>query len=579
MRGLTISGTLLVGYGPKAKKPIAMALLERDGRMATDPGGERLPLLSVARASPRQERLAALVVGGLIVALLVVAPFAEGALPGSEAFLPAYATAIFINDLITAVLLLVLFTVQRSPAILVLGLGYLFAAITVIPWALTFPGVFPPLGALNDGMQATAWIAAARRLGFPIFVLGYVLLKDRRSGALSAPPERAAVTWAVAVTVASIVLCAAIIAGDAHLPPFMSDARRPADLWIWVPRAGTALAVVALLLLVLRRRSMLDLWLIVVMVTFLVELLLLSFLSSSRFSVGWWSGRFFGLVSATIVLMVLLAETTTLHAQLARALATERREREGRLATMEALSAAIAHEVNQPLGSMVTNADAALRWLQKRPPDIEEARAALGRIVADGHRAGEVVQSIRSLFREDRREHGPLDVNVVIGDALAAVRADARLARVDLRTALDPNLPAAVGDAVQIRHVVANLLCNALQAVDAAPDAERAVLVRSEADGMGSVLVSVEDGGTGLDQALRERIFEPFFTTKAHGMGLGLMFCRSVVEAHGGRLWVTENVPRGAVFRFTLPAALAPTTLPTATLPTATMPASGAERA
>jgi len=532
--------------------------------MATDPGGETLPLLSVARASPRQERLAALVVGGLIVALLVAAPFAEGALPGSAALLPSYATAIFINDLITAVLLLVLFTAQRSVAILVLGLGYLFAAVTVIPWALTFPGVFPPLGALNDGMQSTAWIAAARRLGFPIFVLGYVLSKDRGPGALAAPAERVAVTWAAAVTVASVLLCAAIIAGDAHLPPFMSDARRPAELWIWVPRAGTALALVVLLLLVLRRRSMLDLWLIVVMVTFLVELLLLSFLSSSRFSVGWWSGRFFGLVSATIVLMVLLAETTTLHAQLARAHATERREREGRLATMEALSAAIAHEVNQPLGSMVTNADAALRWLQKRRPDIEEARAALGRIVADGHRAGEVVQSIRSLFREDRREHGPLDVNVVIGDALAAVRADARLARVDLRTALDPNLPAAVGDAVQIRHVVANILCNALQAVDAAPDAERAVLVRSEADGMGSVLVSVEDGGTGLDQALRERIFEPFFTTKAHGMGLGLMFCRSVVEAHGGRLWVTENVPRGAVFRFTLPA---------------TLPTAGAERA
>ncbi|MET4701761.1 signal transduction histidine kinase [Constrictibacter sp. MBR-5] len=532
-------------------------------------------LVATTPPDPQQARAAGAVVLFLLVTLAVTAPFASIPIANSEAFLPAYATAVLINDLITSILLFLMFSIQRSWAMLLLATGYLFAALTAVPWALTFPGVFPPLGPLNEGVQVTAWIAAVRRVAFPGFVLCYVLLKDAPLMSARRPSVRRIVALSVTgAVVATIGLTWAFIAADQMMPRFMNDARNTTSLWIYVPSVATALGLFTLALLWLRLRSILDLWLLVVIFTFLVELLLLSFLSSGRFSVGWWSGRFFGLVSATVVLVVLLAETTTLHAQLARALATERREREGRLATMEALSAAIAHEVNQPLGSMVTNADAALRWLQKRPPDIEEARAALGRIIADGHRAGEVVQSIRSLFREDRREHGPLDVNVVIGDALAAVRADARLARVDLRTALDPNLPAAVGDAVQIRHVVANLLCNALQAVDAAPDAERAVLVRSEADGMGSVLVSVEDGGTGLDQALRERIFEPFFTTKAHGMGLGLMFCRSVVEAHGGRLWVTENVPRGAVFRFTLPAAL-----PTATVPTATLPTAGAERA
>ena len=504
----------------------------------------------------RDKQIAAYVVFFLLVALAVTTPFAQIDIPGSHAFLPAYATAVFVNDLITSTLLFSIFAVRGSRGILILAAGYLFAALTVIPWALTFPGVFPPLGQLNEGIQATAWIAAARRLGFPLFVLAYALLSEpaplkwRRSAGL------VIASTVLTVMAATIGLTWIVIAAEDLLPRFMQDPRHTTELWIYVPVLAVLLGLTTLTVLLVRQRSVLALWLAVVMFTFLIELLLLSFLSSGRFRVGGWSGRFFGLVSATVVLVVLLAETTTLHAQLARSLATERREREARLATMEALSASIAHEVNQPLGSMVTNAEAALRWLQKHPPDTGEARDALGRIVADGHRAGEVVQSIRSLFREDRREHGPLNVNAVIRDALTAVQADATLARIDVRTVLDRDLPVAVGDAVQIRHVVANLVCNAIQAVDAAVDVQRAVLVRSEADSMGSVLVSVEDGGTGLDQSLRERIFEPFFTTKAHGMGLGLMFCRSVVEAHGGRLWVTENVPRGTVFRFTLPAAL-----------------------
>lgn len=523
-------------------------------RAPHDRGDRDRFLVSTTPPHPQQMRAAATVVLLLLFVLAVTTPFATIPIGNSEAFLPAYATAILINDLITSVLLFAMFSIQRSGAFLLLAIGYLFAALTAVPWALTFPGVFPPLGPLNEGMQVTAWIAAVRRLAFPGFVLAYVLLKDAPPMPESRYPVRGIVTASVAgVVLATIGLTGGFVAADQMLPRFMNDVRQTSGLWIYVPVLATALGLFTLVVLWRRLSSVLDLWLVVVILTFLIELLLLSFLSSGRFSVGWWSGRFFGLVSATIVLLVLLAETTTLHAQLARALATERREREARLATMEALSASIGHEVNQPVGSMVTNADAAMRWLQKSPPDTGEAKEALRRIVADGHRAGEVVQSIRNLFREDRHEHRSLDVNAVIRDALVAVQADAKIARVSVQTVLDQGLPAAVGDAVQIRQVVVNLLCNAIQSVDTAAGAERAVLVRSEDDGMGSVLISVEDGGTGLDQALHERIFEPFFTTKAHGMGLGLMFCRSVVETHGGRLWVTENLPRGAIFRFTLP--------------------------
>lgn len=514
-------------------------------------------LLSAIPPGSRQVRSAAAVVLLLLLTLAVTAPFATIPVPGSQAFLPAYAMAVLINDLITSVLLFTMFAIQRSRALLLLAIGYLFAALTAAPWALTFPGVFPALGPLNEGVQVTAWIAAIRRLGFPVFVLAYVLAKE--APPLPGPHRSAqgVVAASVAGTVAATIgMTWFLVAAEAALPRFMNDARQTTGLWIYVPVLATALGIVTLALLLRRLRSVLDLWLVVVLLTFLVELLLLSFLSSGRFSVGWWSGRFFGLVSATIVLIVLLAETTALHAQLARALATERREREARLSTMEALSASIAHEVNQPLASMVTNADAGIRWLEKSQPDLAEARAALRRIVSDGHRAGEVVRGIRSLFGSNRRQHGPFDVNAAIRDALAGTAAEAKLARVEVETDLDRDLPPAVGDGVQIRQVVANLVCNAIQAMGDAADADRVVRVRSDADRLGSILVCVEDGGTGLDGSLRERIFEPFFTTKAQGMGLGLMFCRSVVEAHGGRLWVTENAPRGAVFRFSLPAAL-----------------------
>jgi signal transduction histidine kinase len=300
----------------------------------------------------------------------------------------------------------------------------------------------------------------------------------------------------------------------------------------------------------------------VVLGTLIIEIVLLSYLSAGlRLSVGWWAGRLYGFLSASMVLLVLLLEATMLYARLARSVSAERRAREARLTAMEAFSASIAHEVNQPLASMVTNADAGLRWLGRQSPDLAEARAALTRIVNDGHRAGKVIEGIRTMFRKGAQERIAVNVNHLIDEVLRRCQGEVQLGHVSVQAELDEQLPLVTGSPVQLQQVISNLVVNAIDAMSAVTDRERVLRVKSALQDTGSILVSVEDSGTGLDPKYKERIFEPFFTTRSDGMGMGLMFCRSVIEAHGGRLWTTANEPQGAIFQFTLPGADDPTSI------------------
>jgi signal transduction histidine kinase len=522
----------------------------------TDTPGDRQHLLSTSPPSRGQIRLAFCVVVALVVALIATAPFAHVPLANTEALVPAYATAILINDLITSVLLFALYSVQRSRGVLVLAVGYLLTGLLVVPWMLTFPGVFASSGLLGAGLQTTASIAALRRIGFPLFVLAYAVLKDAEPDpAYAYSSTRPAIFSSVAAVVGAVCgLTWLFVASDQLFPNFMVDRMQTSALWLYVPASAVLLYLVTLAILWIRRCSVLDLWLMVVLCTLLIEIVLLSFLSSGRFSVGWWAGRFFGLASTSVVLFVLLAETTTLYARLVRSILAERRARETRLTTMEALSASIAHEVNQPLASMVTNADAGLRWLERAAPNIDEARVALGRIVRDGHRAGKVIESIRTVFKKGVQERVPLNINQLIQGVLVHARREVLLHGVSVQTELDAQLPLVTGDAVQLQQVVLNLVTNAVDAMSAVVDRPRVLHLKSGLHEFGSVLVSVKDTGPGLDPQHWDRIFEAFFTTKPDGMGVGLMICRSIIEAHGGRLWATSNDAQGAIFHFTLPA-------------------------
>jgi C4-dicarboxylate-specific signal transduction histidine kinase len=224
-----------------------------------------------------------------------------------------------------------------------------------------------------------------------------------------------------------------------------------------------------------------------------------------------------------------------------------------RVATMGQLTASIAHEVNQPIAAAVTNAQAALRWLAARPPDLEEVRLALHAIAKDANRAGDVIGRIRDLVKKAPPRKERVDINEAIREVIEVTRGEAVKNGASVQTALGEGLPLIEGDRVQLQQVVLNLIVNAVQAMGGVAAGPRELFItttRAEPDG---VLVAVKDSGPGVAPASLERLFDAFYTTKSEGLGMGLSICRSIIEAHGGRLWVTANLPRGAIFHFTMP--------------------------
>jgi len=221
--------------------------------------------------------------------------------------------------------------------------------------------------------------------------------------------------------------------------------------------------------------------------------------------------------------------------------------------TVGALTAAIAHEINQPIAATVANASAGMRWLAAQPPDLEEARQALGRIVRDGNRAAEVMGRIRALVKKMPPRRERLDINQVVLEVISLTQGELQRNRVELQTQLARNLPAVPGDRVQLQQIILNLILNAVEAMSELADSPRKLVVGSAASNSHDVLVEVRDSGTGLNTANLDRLFDSFYTTKPNGMGMGLAISRSIAEAHGGRLWATPNEPHGAVFCFTLP--------------------------
>jgi PAS domain S-box-containing protein len=229
--------------------------------------------------------------------------------------------------------------------------------------------------------------------------------------------------------------------------------------------------------------------------------------------------------------------------------------RVARLTTMGELAASIAHEVNQPIGAMVTNANACLRWLSWEEPDLEEARNAVARIANAGMRAGKVIRSLRALAKRAGPELAQLDINDAIQEVLALTRSEWQGHGIEMQVDLFTGERLVLGDRIQLQQVVLNLIINGIEAMSTVTDCPRMLAISSKPADADGVLVAVEDTGPGLDPTSADRIFDPFFTTKPNGLGMGLAICRSIIEAHGGRFWVAPRQPHGTAFRFTVPAA------------------------
>ena len=256
------------------------------------------------------------------------------------------------------------------------------------------------------------------------------------------------------------------------------------------------------------------------------------------------------------VLAALFAERRESETRLARTNMMLERERDNKLMGAEAITAAIAHEVRQPLAGIVTNASAALRWLGRTPPDHDEVRAALNRIQSEGHRTSEVFDAIRALFRTGDGGRQQLDVNEIAVEVLESLRGEMKENGVERRAEL-VELPLVDGHRGQLREVIFNLAHNAIEAMGSATDRSRILRVTSELHGPDAIAVAVEDTGPGIDPEKLDRIFTAFVTTKSQGMGLGLAICRMIVEQHGGQLTASSDGKNGALFQFVLPIASA----------------------
>jgi signal transduction histidine kinase len=525
-------------------------------------------MMKTAAVVPEEERffLSSLPPGraerrlALAVVLVLLATFFIFAGPLSnietrriDAFVPSYSTALFVIELITAFLLFAQFSILRSRALLVIASGYLFAGLFMIPWMLTFPGAFAPTGLLGAELHTPNWLYIFRHIGFSMFVIAYALLKDADPAkGLSRGSAGAAILSSAAITAA--VVCAATVlvtAGNALLPHTMLDPVRFSTLRVQIAGVQALFSTAALIVLWVRRRSVLDLWLMVMMCANVIEVALITFPVPARFTINWYAGRICGLLSGSLVLLVLLYEITRFYAHLLHAVLAQRREREARLMTGDAVAATIAHEVKQPLSAMIINADVGHRWLDRANPDLDEAKTSFKLIAADGHRAGAVIESIRGIFKKGALNRTSVDVNDLIEETLALVRDNLQKHRILVQADPNAQVPQVTGDRIQLQQVLLNLITNAIDSM-AAKDGSRVLCVRSEIHDGGGVIVSVADTGTGIVSQDIDRIFNPLFTTKSAGMGMGLSICRSIIEDHDGRLWVAPNKPEGAVFQFRL---------------------------
>ena len=523
--------------------------------------------LSTMPARRGHRRIALAMVVVLVAAFAVSAPFAAVPLTRVEAFIASYESILVINDLITAALLYAQFAILRTRGLLVLASGYLFTALMVVPHMLVFPGVFTPTGLFDAGPSSAAWIYTFWHIGFPIAVLIYIFRVDR--GNVHGRARRSIALSVAAIVALVVALTWISTVGEPFIPKVMADATRRASSIPYV--SGSiwllTLATLGALWWGRPRKSVIDLWLAVVLCAWLCEIMLSVILAPARFSLGFYLGRLYGLIAASVVLLVLLSETIALYALLVRAIATERIERGRRLSEMEAMLSHLArvgdlgnvvthliHEVNQPLAA-IGNYLSALQRLAAMG-EAEKVAITIDKTVGQSERAREIIRRLRYFVAKREIERKPEALATTIDDAIGIAQATTGRTGIEIEIMLDPRARFAFIDRVQIVQVLVNLIRNASEAMMESP--RRKLAITSRLVEHDKLELSIADTGPGLPAELRDRLFQPFVTTKASGMGVGLSICRFIIEAHGEKLQVADNPGGGTIFRFTLPVASEP---------------------
>ena len=503
-----------------------------------------------------RQRWSVLVVAAiLLIAFGTLAPFAKTPVQRFAAFVPLMAAVISITNLITSILLFAHFSIYRSVALLALASGYLFTAMIVIANALTIPGVFAPTVIHDAGLQSAPWLFSLWHAAFNAALLIYAWLKDEKR---AQRVMNASVGFSIGTTVAitSGLACGMIlftILGHDLLPPLLQSGGSYTQLTPYVLTAGLVWCAIAVAVTWARRHSVLDYWLLIVALSLMSEVAF-SLLGGGRGSLAAYANRIFALVTSTTILVLLLAEMTRAYAQLARSNAMLQAERNNKLMNLEAMVASISHEIKQPLSAIAVSGSAALRFLERTPPNLEEVRAGLNLMVEESYRAGQVFDNLRALFGKAGGGHEPVDVNEVTLDVLRILGGDLRDHSITTRTELMSERPLIMGHRGQLQEVLLNLVRNAIDAMDAVKDGGRVLQVRTERHASDKIVVAVENSGPGIDPKKLDGIFDAFVSTKPQGMGLGLAICRMIIDRHQGQLSAWSGEKRGAVFQFILPA-------------------------
>lgn len=513
-----------------------------------------VPWLSDLPPTVFQTWSAVAVAAFVLVAFIAIAPFSGRPLGALNIFFPLLDAIVFVTDLVTAVLLFSQFAISGSRPLLALANGYLFTGLIVVPHALTFTGAFSPTGLLGANIQTGSWLFIFWHIGFAVALLAYALLTiNKRAQPLLPGRAQSAIRWSmVGVVALTCSLTWLATAGTYLLPAIVLDANRISPLvvypiWLTILISATALAVLAS-----RQRSVLDQWLMVVAFVYIGELAFSGLLPSVRFSLGFYAGRVFSIIAASIVLIILLAETTRLYVLLARSHANLQREQDSKLMNFEAIVAAIGHEIKQPLGLIELNSSSAQLILDRTPTDVGEIQAIVGETRDAARRVNETLDGFRSLFGRVEQKRQLVNMNDVILDVLKLSRTELSDHRILARTELTTGLPAIHGNGNQLHQLIYNLVHNAIEAVSEVASRDGMLEIRTGILDRNAIIVEVLDNGPGIDPRQLANVFEAFVTTKPHGIGLGLAICRKIVERHGGQISASSVRPHGTNFRIQL---------------------------
>jgi len=524
------------------------------GQLGLDADHDPPMVVALMPSTPRHRMVAVAVVVAMLAFSAVVAPFEARQIGSIDSYLPVVQTVTSAADLLTATLLFAQYSVQPHRALLVVAGGYIFAGSFAFLQTLSFPGAYAPNGLIGDVYNTPAWFFVLWYTTFPLAILAYALLKDRASA------SRLSTTASIAITLISVFGAVALlswlaIAQTRHLPSFFTT-----GLMLQTPLSNqfnvglSLLGCLVLLVLFVRRRTVLDLWLMVTLFASLPNFLVAAYAGSSRFSVGWYTARGFALIASCMLLSVLVTEMTVLYSRLAAALAMQRREHSNRFASIDAATAAIAHEIGSPLGAITLNANTAQQILVAQPRRLDEINAILRNIEDDSLRVFETITSVRGLFKEAVDQPATISVEGVAHQVLRLLQHELQFNEILVATEFRVEMPLVRADPMQLQQVILNLFKNAIEAMASASPNGRRLNIATRLDEPNSfVLLSVQDTGRGVPPQDHDRIFDAFFTTKPAGMGLGLAICRTIIERYGGRLVLAESSPQGSTFEIALP--------------------------